>query len=190
MAREATLKQKRFAKKYVETGNGSESAKAVYDVSTDESARAVASQNLTKLPVQKEIAKRLMPELVNDAHLSLLTAVRLDYFVFPKLMTDEEITKHIEAQGLTCLNVRPTEKGKMAFFSLPDGASRGKGIELFHKVNGTFAPDKSVNINIEAEASDVIKGLAQQLNELQRRTSITGNGTLPGPVGDQAQDQE
>lgn len=186
MAREATLKQKRFAKKYVETGNGSESAKATYDVTTDESARAVASQNLTKEPVRIEIAKRLKPELVEDAHRSLLTAVRLDYFVFPKAMSDAEIKTHVEAQGLTCLNVRPTEKGKMAFFSLPDGAARGKGIELFHKVEGTFAPDKHVNVNVEVAASTEVIELTKRLNDIYRGTSRGSDGGTPGAVGTEA----
>ena len=44
-----TKKQKDFAKAYLETGVGNLSVKeAKYDVSTDESARAIASQNLTK----------------------------------------------------------------------------------------------------------------------------------------------
>lgn len=48
MARKLTKKQKGFVKDYLETGNGSLAAKNNYNVSTDESARAVASQNLTK----------------------------------------------------------------------------------------------------------------------------------------------
>jgi len=58
MARTLTKKQKGFVKDYLATGNGSLAAKLNYDVSTDESARAIASQNLTKEPIQ---------EAVNDA---------------------------------------------------------------------------------------------------------------------------
>ena len=66
-------------------------------------------------------------------------------------MSDEEITAHVEAQGLTVLNIRPSDKGKLAFFSLPDGASRSKGIEIFHKVEGSFAPDKHITLNVDVE---------------------------------------
>lgn len=48
MSRKITPKQKDFADKYLETGNGSLAVKESYDVTTDESARAIASQNLTK----------------------------------------------------------------------------------------------------------------------------------------------
>lgn len=48
MSRKITPKQKGFVKTYLETGNGSFAAKENYDVTSDESARAIASQNLTK----------------------------------------------------------------------------------------------------------------------------------------------
>jgi len=49
MARTITKKQKDFAKSYLETGRGNLAViEAGYEVSTDESARAIASQNLTK----------------------------------------------------------------------------------------------------------------------------------------------
>lgn len=58
MARVITPKQKKFAQKYIETGNGALAARETYDVSTDESARAIASQNLTKPSVQEYLQSR------------------------------------------------------------------------------------------------------------------------------------
>lgn len=58
MARTITPKQKKFADKYIETGNGSLAVKETYDVSTDESARAIASQNLTKPNVQEYLQSK------------------------------------------------------------------------------------------------------------------------------------
>ena len=147
--RKLTRKQARFVDEYIETGNGTQSALSVYDTEDYNTAHVIASENLQKPTVQQAIAERLTPELVDKAHESLLTAVRLDYFVFPKSMDDSEIQEHVEAQGLNVLNIRPTEKGKMAFFSLPDGMSRSKGIELYHKLKGNFAADKHITVNVD-----------------------------------------
>ena len=164
MARKLTPKQDAFVAKYVETGNGTQSALAVYDTDKEGTAAQIAYENLRKPEVISEITRRITPEDIERAHASLINAVRLDYFVFSKQMSDEEIVGHVEAQGLTVINIRPSEKGKLAFFALPDGAARSKGIELYHKVHGTFAPDKRITVNVKAAPSERIKKLAEKLN--------------------------
>lgn len=60
--RKLTKKQKDFANEYLETGIGNLAVKkAKYKVSTDESARAIASQNLTK-PNVKEYLESHAPQ--------------------------------------------------------------------------------------------------------------------------------
>lgn len=65
-------KQKKFADKYLETGNGTKSALEVYDVKDENSAAAIASQNLRKIKVQEyleskaEIAASRVFELANQ----------------------------------------------------------------------------------------------------------------------------
>lgn len=166
MSKTLTKKQRKFVSTFIETGVGSEAARAAYDIDPENTklASVMAAENLAKPSIQKEVSKRLTPELVESAHESLLTAVRLDYFVFTKSMSDEEIKAHVEAQGLTLINIRPSEKGKLAFFSLPDGAARGKGIELFHKVQGSFAPEKKLTVHVHQEVDPRIRALAKKLN--------------------------
>lgn len=186
-----TRKQRKFVDEFVSTGNGTQAALEAYDTTKPNVAAVISTENLKKPNVQHELTERLSLEMVEEAHESLLSAVRLDYFVFPRSMSDEEITEHVEAQGLTVLNIRPSDKGKLAFFSLPDGASRGKGIELYHKVKGTFAPDKSINVNVEVEASEEVKRAAQFLNEHYRHlNSGASNGVVSGDVGSQTQDTQ
>ncbi len=48
MSRKITIKQRRFADEYVQTGNGRQSALAVYDTDSPETAAVIASENLTK----------------------------------------------------------------------------------------------------------------------------------------------
>lgn len=166
MAPRLTRKQRTFVQGFVEHGNGTQAALEAYDTQDPKVAAVIASENLNKPNVIEEITvqNNNREQLVEAAHDSLLTAVRLDYFVFPKSMTDDEITAHVTAQGLTVINIRPSEKGKLAFFSLPDGASRGKGIELYHKVQGSFAPEKKLTVHVHTEANPRIKALAKKLN--------------------------
>lgn len=165
MEQKLTRKQEIFVEGVIEHGNGTQAALAAYDTENPRVAASIASENLTKPDIIEAITSRITPEMVDEAHSSLLTAVRLDYFVFGKHMTDEEITSHVEAQGLTCINIRPSEKGKLAFFSLPDGAARGKGIELFHKIHGSFAPDKVLHAHVHQQLDPRIEALADKLNE-------------------------
>jgi len=160
-----TRKQKVFVEEVVEHGNGTKAALAAYDTESPSVAAVISSENLSKPNVLNAIASRITPEMVDEAHESILNAVKLDYFVFGKHMEDEEIREHVESVGLTCVNIRPSEKGKLAFFTLPDGAARGKGIELYHKVHGTFAPEKKLTVHVEAQAIDPrIRELARKLN--------------------------
>ena len=44
-----TIKQKKWLKRTIELGNGTQAAKEIYNVKTEDSARAMASQNFHKL---------------------------------------------------------------------------------------------------------------------------------------------
>ena len=56
MSVELTKKQKDFADNYIDTGNAAKSVrKAGYNITSEESARSIGSQNLTKLNVREYI---------------------------------------------------------------------------------------------------------------------------------------
>lgn len=58
-----TIKQRQFVREYLENGgNGTQAALAVYDANNDNTAKAIASENLTKPTVREEIA-RVMAEI-------------------------------------------------------------------------------------------------------------------------------
>ena len=48
-----TMKQKRWVKEYVKTGNATKAAKKIYDVSSYRSAAAIGSENLKKLDISQ-----------------------------------------------------------------------------------------------------------------------------------------
>lgn len=72
-----TRKQKGFVKDYVETGNGALAARKNYDVSTDLTARVIASENLTKPNIINAIQEALPEELLARKHLEGLEATSL-----------------------------------------------------------------------------------------------------------------
>lgn len=75
MAKKLTPKQKKFADKYLETGNASLSAREAYDAN-DATARVIGSNNLTKDNVIEYLqahgmdAANVMVEIMNDKTVS------------------------------------------------------------------------------------------------------------------------
>ncbi len=149
MARTLTKKQRGFVKDYLETGNGSLAAKRNYEVKNDTTAAVIASENLIKPNIVRVLDEVLSEDKLAEVHRGLLEQNRIDYFVFPKYMEDEEIVEHVEdATGIKVLNVRETEKGKMAFYVTSDAMARSKALEMGYKIKGTFAPEKKLNLNV------------------------------------------
>ena len=58
MKAKLSKKEKGFADDYIETGNGTLAIKKNYDVSSDNSAGSMATQNLRKLKIQEYIASK------------------------------------------------------------------------------------------------------------------------------------
>jgi len=74
---ELTKKQKGFVKDYLETGNGTRAVLENYDVKDENSAAAIASENLRKLKIQnaiKSIAEQIPDDELVRVHLEGLKA--------------------------------------------------------------------------------------------------------------------
>src|ERR1700734_1172040 len=115
MARTLTKKQRKFVNEYADTGNGSLAVKeAGYDVANDETARAIASENLTKPNIQAELkklgfdsnnAKRVIGEILNDETIEPQHRIKAAENVF-KVMGDYAPEKHFN------VDVTLTERSK------------------------------------------------------------------------------
>lgn len=68
--------------------------------------------------------------------------------------------------------------------------ARLKAADQVFKVHGSYAPEKSVNLNVEVEASPEVKGLTEKLNELYAGTGKPSDGGQSSSLGDKAQDKE
>lgn len=92
MARALTKKQRKFVNGYADGKPGNLAViEAGYEVTTDESARAIASQNLTKENIQKALtelgfdsnnAKRVVAKILNDETEESITRLRAAEAVF------------------------------------------------------------------------------------------------------------
>jgi len=143
MAREATLKQKQFAKEYVDTkGNGTQSALKVYDTEDNNTANNIASDNLLKPTVRQEIAK-LLPKNID-------------------VLMSNVISNGLEATAQSSF------EGEVMESSLPDYGERRKMASLVADIAGYKAPKQvekrsvSVSIELDDKTPDELKLLLQQ----------------------------
>lgn len=183
-----TKKQRGFVKDYIATESATEAAARNYKVKDRIVAKAVGSENLTKPYIQDAIREALGDDYLAEKHQQLFDQKKIDYFVFAKSMSDEEIIDHVASVGIKVITIRESDKGKLAFYSIADTQAMKGALEMAYKIKGSFAPEKTVNLNIEVEADDEVKKLADQINALHRGTSITGDGVASSVVGKKIQD--
>lgn len=137
MATGLTKKEKGFVKDYVETENGTQSVLNNYDTEDANSAGVIASQNLKKVRIQEAIqelkstiAEALPDELLIAKHLEGLEAGKTIY-------RNNVSTKEVEEVGYE-----------------PDYLVRHKYLDSAYKIKGSYAAEKSVNLNLTANVAD------------------------------------
>ena len=120
--RDLTLKQRRWIKEYIKTGNATEAAMRVYDCKDRESANALGNENLAKLS---------MPELMEDLG---LTDVAL---------------MNIGAEGMTKANkIHGTNDN---FVEIPDYGVRHKYWETMLKLKRRLGSENQTNIQVNIQ---------------------------------------
>lgn len=172
-----TLKprEKKFAQAYIENG-GNASAAAVEVLGpapktrkTD--VRAVQGHHLLrKIKEKTTLLDDYLPESMLFDKLKKLTNQKmLAYFVFAKKMSDEEITEHMKANGLVTVVIRESDKGKLAFYTTDDPVAISRAIDMGFKLRGSYAPEKKMNLNINAEIipDEKVQALADKLKHVQ-----------------------
>ena len=121
MARKLTKKEKGFVKDYEGKGTGSKTVKKHYEVTTDESARAIAYENLTKPHIQKALADRIPDDLLGERHIELLNK--------------REVIRSLDGNVVLDLG--------------PDTPAVSKGLDMAYKLKGLYKEHQDpVNILI------------------------------------------
>lgn len=116
-----TIKEKKFVKEYLATGNATEAAARVYDVSSRESANALGNENLVKLS---------FPELMDQMGI-----------------TDEKLNQ-VLAEGLeanrtiSAIAGHEANGGTVDFVDVPDFQTRHRYLETGLKLKDKFPSTK------------------------------------------------
>lgn len=94
-------------------------------------------QKITKSKSWEKLLQTHLPDsLLAKSHKELLNQRRIEYFVFPKKMEDEEIMDHVTAAGLRTIVIRESDKGKLAFYSIADAQAKKFALEMAYKLKG------------------------------------------------------
>jgi len=117
-----TLKQRKWIKEYIKTGNATEAAMRVYDCKDRESASAIGTQNLGKLS---------FPELMEEMGLTDITLM------------------NVGAEGMTKANkIHGTNDN---FVEIPDYATRHKYWETMLKLKRKLGVENQVNVQVNVQ---------------------------------------
>lgn len=159
----ATRKQKAAAKIILENPG----------ISTGAAMRQAGySEAMAKNP-QELTESRAWPELMNEflserdlakAHKQLMNSHRLDHMVFPLGLEEEEIREMLAEVNCTARRFMWSDTQTHCWFWSPDNKARKDAIDMGYKLRGSYAPEKTLNVNVDVEPSDDIKALADKLN--------------------------
>jgi len=71
--------------------------------------------------------------------------------------------------------------------------NRLKAADMIFKVNGSYAPEKSINVNVSMIDDKAIQDLANELNSkmlhVHERPSISSNGIVPSSMAEEVRDE-
>jgi hypothetical protein len=130
-----TLKQRKWIKEYIETGNATEAAMRVYDCKDRDSANAIGSENLAKLS---------FPDLMEDMGLTDVALMNVG-------VEGMSATKQISGAG-------NANNKSVEFVEVPDFGVRYKYWETMLKLKKRLS-DKENTTNIQVNVTPILSEL-------------------------------
>ena len=172
-------KEKAFADKYIETGNGTQSALEVYDTDDYHTAGGIASENLKKPKIIDYIESKLSDEMLAEKHLSLINANTLEKLHFDEHEEDnviEEMVSKMEGYELLKIVERKDKSGevisKFAYVKSPDLNTQDKALDKAYKIKGKYKTEEkppetknTYNFILTPEFQGRIKPLEEELKK-------------------------
>lgn len=111
-----------------------------------------------------------------------------------EIIEAEGVTQALEERGFSVVAAKDVV-GEILEDPLEKATDRLKAADMVFKVHGSYAPDKAINVNLNAEiiAEETLDKLAtkineQMKNELHQRTSEPGDGVASNAVDSKVQD--
>lgn len=137
-----TKKQKGFIRDYIKTESATQAALSNYDIKSKTPelvAAVIGNENLNKPYIAQAIAEALPDELLAKVHLEGLQATK--------------------RSGIGGMKIGIGTDGKVndlghTEIDEPDYAVRHKYLDSAYKIKGTYAPEKSVSLNIQTITED------------------------------------
>ncbi len=139
MAQKLTRKQKDFVEAYAETGNGTQSALAVYDTNSPKVASVIAAENLAKPSIRAALEEALPDTMLLEVHREGLFATKPIYVEGKKIDEDADFTV------------------------------RAKYLDMGYKLKGSYAAEKHINLNLDGQSTERTKELGDRIIGLFRR---------------------
>ena len=145
-------KEKEFVKEYVLSNeNGTATAQKVYKIEDEDYAGVKAHRLISKDKIKTEIekvkqtiAERIPDDLLVEKNIALLNKMEM-------ITTKDEEGQTIQVES-----------------NQIDARAVAKGLDIAHRVKGTYAPEKiqSVNVNVEItpKALEIAKKYEEELN--------------------------
>ena len=155
MSRTLTKKQKGFIADYLKTGNGTHSVLKNYNIKgktkeiRESTAGSMATENLGKPKIQKALADRLPDDLLEERHLELLN--KREVIVIEKDEDGEKIYKKLDQ---------------------PETQAVTKGLDMAYKLKGSYAPEKSIQIQAKVPFNPVLDEIRKEYEEKLRASLI------------------
>lgn len=187
----ATIRTRRAARIVIE--NGGKSVSAAMREAGFSDAYASNPQKLTDTKTWAALMDEYLgEESLTKAHKELMSAKRLDHMIFPlgpeengevgivddeldedgihlavherMQLSDDDIKEMLKDVNCTVRKIVHGQTARHVYFWSMDARARKDALDMAYKLRGAYAPEKTLNVNIELEPSDDIKALADKLN--------------------------
>lgn len=157
--------------------------------------RVIASENLTKPNIIDALNEALPEDLLGQKHRQLLDSTRLEHMTFPlgpkdeahrialnnahlmdhqqhgkKLkiedgLSDEEIKAFLLEVNCKVRRIEHSEFARHVYYWATDNKAVKDALDMAYKLKGSYAPDKRVTLNLDAEDVDPrVAELARKMN--------------------------
>ena len=120
------------------------------------------SGKLVKSKSFQDLLERYLPDdKLSKTHAEITQAKSIDHRVFPKVMTDKEMTAVIESvAGCKVRKIKHGDQANHVWFWTPDNTNRLNAIKEAYKIKDKYAPEEHIVTNkLTQELLDrIIKG--------------------------------
>ena len=156
-----TKQERKFVEIKARTGNGTQAAKKAFGIKNTGSAAVRATRVLKDAKIVSALEKALPDELLFKTH----------------------------REGLQAKQFRFSPDGEL--MQLDDFNTRSKYLDMAYKLKGDYAPEKSLNVNVEMQPTpDMIEAAAQFDEQRYIRAVDASVGVQTGAVGGEVPTEE